>query len=137
MNTLQLETTELAFVELQLGQSLQTGNLVKTHVNSSARVDISIQNFTRVSRTAPETVWKLGSFALNGEEVIRYSQVTRDTSRQLLHVPMRHESLRHGTVTAHEVVEFDMRSSHRSPPDHPLPRAAPPPTACSLLSPPP
>ena len=70
VNTLHSETNELAFVDLQLGQSLQTGNLVKTHENSSARVDISVQNFTRVSRTAPKTVWRLGRYALNGEMVI-------------------------------------------------------------------
>ena len=60
VNSLDPQANELAFVNLQLGQNLQTGNLVKTHQNSSARVDISIQNFTRVSRTGPGTVWQLG-----------------------------------------------------------------------------
>ena len=68
------ETNEPAFVDLQLGQFLQTGDLVRTYENSSARVDISIQNFTRVSRTGPKTVWKLGRFALNGEAVIELQE---------------------------------------------------------------
>jgi len=63
-------TMKPAYIDLQLGRSLMTGNLVKTHENSSARVDISIQNFTRVSRTGPKTIWQLGRFALNGEAVI-------------------------------------------------------------------
>ncbi|NQW24482.1 MAG: FecR domain-containing protein [SAR202 cluster bacterium] len=74
VNGLNTETEEPTFVELELGQFLQTGNLVKTHENSSARVDISMQNFTRVSRTAPNTVWKLGRFALNGEAVIELTE---------------------------------------------------------------
>ena len=60
VNTLDTETNEPVFVDLQLGQYLQTGNLVKTHKNSSARIDISIKNFNRVSRTAPRTIWQLG-----------------------------------------------------------------------------
>ena len=63
-------TKEPAFVDLRLGQALMSGNMVKTHENSSARVDISLQNFTRVSRTGPKTIWRLGRFALNGEAVI-------------------------------------------------------------------
>ena len=74
VNDLALENGNLAFVDLELGQLLQTGNLVKTHENSSARVDISIDQFTRVSRTIPETVWELGSFALDGEAVIELHQ---------------------------------------------------------------
>ena len=74
VNGLNTETEEPMFVELELGQFLQTGNLVKTHENSSARVDISMQNFTRVSRTAPNTVWKLGRFSMNGEAVIELTE---------------------------------------------------------------
>ncbi len=58
------------FVDLSLGQLLQTGNLVKTHKNSSARVDISIDRFTRISRTIPETIWQLGNFTSDGEAII-------------------------------------------------------------------
>ena len=74
VNGLNPETNERKFVELQLGQSLSTGNLVKTHEYSSTRVDISIQNFSRVSRTAPKTIWKLGRFALDGEAVIELQE---------------------------------------------------------------
>ena len=74
VNTLHPETKELAFVDLQLGQALQTGNLVKTYENSSARIDISIENFRRVSRTTPKTIWRLGGFALNGEAVIELQE---------------------------------------------------------------
>ena len=74
VNSLGSETNELAFVDLQLGQSLTTGNLVKTHENSSARVDISIQDFTRVSRTGSKTIWQFGQFALNGEAIIELQE---------------------------------------------------------------
>ena len=74
VDSLHPETQDLAFVDLQLGQSLQAGSLVKSHTNSSARIDISIANFTLVTRTAPETVWRLGSFALNGEAVIELQE---------------------------------------------------------------
>ena len=70
VNVFNFENGNLAFVDLQLGQFLQTGNLIKTHENSSARVDISIDQFTRISRTIPETIWRLGRFAVDGEAVI-------------------------------------------------------------------
>ena len=74
VNALHPETNEPTFVDLQLGQYLQTGNLVKTHENSTTRVDISMQGFSRVSRTNPKTIWQLGRFALDGKAVIELQE---------------------------------------------------------------
>lgn len=62
-------------------------------------------------------------FPLNGEEVVRYAHVTRDTARQLLHVAMRYERRRSGAVVGNERSEFDMRWFHRYELEHLLARS--------------
>ena len=116
VNTLDTETNEPVFVDLQLGQYLQTGNLVKTHKNSSARIDISIKNFNRVSRTAPRTIWQLGRFALNGDAIIELQEgkifVFDDDDGQE-HWPLHIETPA-GTASARGTwmaVEFDPESA--------------------------
>ena len=115
VNGLHPETKEPAFVDLQLGQFLQTGNVVKTHENSSARVDISLQNFTRVSRTGPKTIWRLGRFALNGEAVIELEEgkiLVFDEGDGQEHWPLHIETPA-GTASARGTwmaVEFDPES---------------------------
>ena len=62
-------------------------------------------------------------FPLNGEEVVRHAHVTRDVAQQLLHVRMRYERWRGGTVVGNECAEFDMRWFHRFELEHLLARA--------------
>jgi SAM-dependent methyltransferase len=62
-------------------------------------------------------------FSLNGEEIVRHAQVTRDLVRQLLHVRMRYERWRGGVVVGNEHAEFDMRWFHRFELEHLLARA--------------
>ena len=66
------ETTE--FLPAQAGQTLLPGDGVKTSSGSEARVDIVIQKFLRIVRTTPNTVWRLGQFALEHDTVIELDQ---------------------------------------------------------------
>ncbi len=74
VNGLDPNTNNPAFVELELGQSLFPGNRIKTHRDSEARVDISIDQFTRISRTSPETVWHIGGFTMDGGAIIELQE---------------------------------------------------------------
>ncbi len=69
-----LAVPETGFNQAQVGQSLLTGDLVKTNSNSEARVDITIRDFTRITRTTPNTMWRLGSFAEDEGAVIELDQ---------------------------------------------------------------
>jgi SAM-dependent methyltransferase len=62
-------------------------------------------------------------FSQDGEEIVRYARVTRDTARQLLHVTMRYERWRGGSVVGNESSRFDMRWFHRYELLHLLARA--------------
>ena len=59
-----------------VGQELLPGDLVTTQKNSEARIDITIREFTRMIRTKPNTVWRLGSFAADKGAVIELEQGT-------------------------------------------------------------
>jgi hypothetical protein len=74
VNGLNPTTGDPELVELQLGQSLFPGNSVKTYRDSEARVDIAIDEFTRISRTSPETVWRIGGFSVNGGAIIELTE---------------------------------------------------------------
>jgi len=67
---------EADFSPAHVGQDLYPGDLVKTHRNSEARVDITIRDFTRITRTTPNTLWRLGSFAADKGAVIELEQGT-------------------------------------------------------------
>lgn len=58
------------FSPAQIGQDLQPGDGVKTFVESEARVDIQVQEFLRIIRTTPDTVWRLGQFGVNQDTII-------------------------------------------------------------------
>ena len=45
-------------------EELLPGDDVKTFVESEARVDIRIQEFLRITRTTPDTIWRLGQFGV-------------------------------------------------------------------------
>ena len=63
-----------AFLPAQVGQELLSGDGVKTFRNSQARVDIVVRTFTRITRTTPNTIWRLGQFAVNQDTVIELTQ---------------------------------------------------------------
>ena len=57
---------EVDFRLAQLEQDLVPGDAVKTYKNSEARVDITVQELTRITRTTPNTIWRLGAFVVDG-----------------------------------------------------------------------
>ena len=61
---------ELDFLPAEIGQELFPGAGVKTFPNSEARVDIRVQDLLRIIRTTPNTVWRLGQFAVERETII-------------------------------------------------------------------
>ncbi|MCI0826051.1 MAG: hypothetical protein J4N90_14985, partial [Chloroflexi bacterium] len=68
------EAETAVFLPAQVGQTLLPGDGVKTASNSEARVDIVIQKFLRIARTTPNTVWRLGQFALERDTIIELDQ---------------------------------------------------------------
>jgi hypothetical protein len=62
------------FLPAAVGQDLFPGDGVKTFRDSEARVDIVIRSFTRVTRTTPDTVWRLGQFAVDQDTIIELNQ---------------------------------------------------------------
>ena len=68
--------TAANFQPVTLGQELAPGDGLKTFEASEARVDISVGEFVRVSRTKPNTVWRLGQFTVEDETVIELDQGT-------------------------------------------------------------
>jgi SAM-dependent methyltransferase len=62
-------------------------------------------------------------FHQDGEEIVRYTHVTRDYAFQLLDVRMRYERRREGEVVANEISRFHMRWFHRYELEHLLARA--------------
>jgi len=62
------------YVPAYVGQELLTGDGVKTYPNSEARVDIVIRDFTRITRTTPNTIWRIGQFAVDRDTVIELHQ---------------------------------------------------------------
>jgi hypothetical protein len=69
-------TTAANFLPVTIGQELLPGDGLQTFDGSEARVDISVGGFVRVSRTKPNTVWRLGEFTVDGETVIELDQGT-------------------------------------------------------------
>ena len=64
----------LNFLPAQVGQVLFPGDGVKTYRASEARVDIIVSPFTRITRTTPNTIWRLGQFALDQDVIVELSQ---------------------------------------------------------------
>ena len=59
-----------AFSPAEIGQELIPGDGVKTFVESEARVDIRVQEFLRITRTTPDTIWRLGQFGVDQDTII-------------------------------------------------------------------
>ena len=62
------------FLPAEIGQELFPGAEVKTFRDSEARVDIRVQELIRIIRTTPNTVWRLGQFAVERETIIELDQ---------------------------------------------------------------
>lgn len=62
------------FLPSVVGQNLIPGDVVKTQQNSEARVDLVILEFRRVTRTTPNTLWRLGQFALDQGAIVELEQ---------------------------------------------------------------
>ena len=62
------------FLNARVGQDLLTGDGVKTLRDSEARVDIVVLGHFRIARTKPNTVWRLGQFAVDRDTVIELDQ---------------------------------------------------------------
>jgi SAM-dependent methyltransferase len=62
-------------------------------------------------------------FAHAGDEVVRYTSITRDPGRQVQRVRFRYERRRGGEVVGNEVCEFEMRWFHRFEIEHLVARA--------------
>jgi hypothetical protein len=59
-----------AFSLAVIGQELLPGDGVKTFVESEARVDIRFQESLRITRTTPDTIWRLGQFGVGQDTII-------------------------------------------------------------------
>ena len=68
------EDNDAKFIPATVGQVLLPGDIVKTFLNSEARVDFRIREFLRITRTKPNTVWKLGQTVLVGDTIIELDQ---------------------------------------------------------------
>jgi hypothetical protein len=62
-------------------------------------------------------------FALGGDEVVRYTSLTRDSGRQIQRARMRYEQRTGGQVVRNEVVEIVMRWFYRFEIEHLIARA--------------
>jgi hypothetical protein len=69
-------TAAANFLPVTVGQALSPGDGLKTFDSSEARVDISVGDFVRVTRTKPNTVWRLGQFSVDDETIIELDQGT-------------------------------------------------------------
>ena len=62
------------FLPAEVGEDLSPGDGVKTFRESEARIDIVISAFTRITRSTPNTIWRLGQFALENETIIELAR---------------------------------------------------------------
>ena len=62
------------FLPARVGQNLSPGDGIMTFRDSQSRVDIRIQEFLRIVRTTPNSVWRLGQFALDQDVIIELDQ---------------------------------------------------------------
>ena len=84
-----------AFKDAKVGQDLIPGDAVKTFRDSEARVDIVIRDSARFARTTPDTIWRLGQFAVDQDTVMELDQgkiFTFDSGRQEDHRPLHIET---------------------------------------------
>ena len=68
------DNDEANFLPAEVGEDLSPGDGVKTFRESEARIDIVIRALTRITRSTPNTIWRLGQFALEDETIIELAQ---------------------------------------------------------------
>ncbi|MCH8870345.1 MAG: hypothetical protein IIC85_11590, partial [Chloroflexi bacterium] len=81
-----ISTGDRDFDEAYIGMRLQAGDGVRTFPDSEARVDISIGDTVRFLRTAPNTLWRIGTFVaedgvvieLEGGRILVFDEKTPD-----------------------------------------------------------
>ena len=97
---------------------------VRRHLAPGGRLAFDVFN-PRLSRIAllEEPEFEELRFPLGGEEVVRYTTVTRDLGRQVQRVRMRYERRRGDQVVGDDVAEFEMRWFHRFEIEHLIARA--------------
>ena len=59
-----------SFTPALVGEKLIAGDGVKTHPQSEARIDITFSNTSRITRTTPNTIWRLGNFGVTDDTII-------------------------------------------------------------------
>ena len=59
-----------SFSPALVGEELIPGDGVKTYSESEARIDISFNTTSRITRTTPNTIWRLGNFGVLGDTII-------------------------------------------------------------------
>ena len=69
-----LDAAEEQFLPAQVGEDLSPGDGVKTFRESEARVDIVIRDLTRITRSTPNTIWRLGQFPSEENTIIELTQ---------------------------------------------------------------
>ena len=62
------------FLLAEVGQELSPGDGIKTFRESEARVDIVIRALTRITWSTPNTIWRLGQFAVEDGTIIELAQ---------------------------------------------------------------
>jgi SAM-dependent methyltransferase len=97
---------------------------VRRHLAPGGRLAFDVFN-PRLSRIAlvEEPEFEELRFALAGDEVVRFTSLTRDVGRQVQRVRMRYERRSGGRVVGDDVAEFEMRWFHRFEVEHLLARA--------------
>ncbi len=63
-----------SFTPATVGQKLIAGDGVKTHSQSEARIDISFNTASRITRTTPNTIWRLGNFGVGDDTIIELAE---------------------------------------------------------------
>ena len=62
------------YTPAQIGEELRPGSGVKTYQESEARVDVSVRDLIRIVRTAPNTSWRTGQFAVGKDTIFEVDQ---------------------------------------------------------------
>jgi SAM-dependent methyltransferase len=98
--------------------------LVRRHLAPGGTFAFDVFN-PRLASIAQEEVEEAADlrFEYEGDEVVRYTTLSRDLATQLMHLRMRYERSRGGEVVENSLVEFDMRWFYRYELEHLLARA--------------
>jgi SAM-dependent methyltransferase len=107
-----------------VGDQLACLACVRRHLAPGGRLAFDVFN-PRLSRIAllEEPEFEELRFAVTGDEVVRFTSLTRDVGRQVQRVRLRYERRSGDRVVGDDVAEFEMRWFHRFEIEHLLARA--------------